>query len=112
MTKGKGQKGSVGGMMAQARRMQEQIQRTQQMLAEEMVEASAGGGAVRIVMSGTQECKSVIIDPGLATAGDSEMLQDLVLLAINQAIQESRALAARHLGSIAGNGLGALGFGS
>ncbi len=44
MTKGKGQKGSVGGMMAQARRMQEQIQRTQQMLAEEMVEASAGGG--------------------------------------------------------------------
>jgi DNA-binding protein YbaB len=57
---------------------------------------------VRVVMSGTQECRSIRIAPGLLQAGDVEMLQDLIQLAVNQAIHESRMLAAQRLGPLAG----------
>ncbi len=89
-------------------KLQEQLVRTQEALKEETVEASAGGGAIKVVMSGTQECQSVSIDADLLANGDVEMLQDLVLLAVNQAIHDSQALAARRLGPLTG-GLGSLG---
>lgn len=108
MSKGKKRKGGPGDMMAQMQELQQQLVQTQQELAEEMVEASAGGGAVRVIMTGTQECHQVIIDESLVTDADVEMLQDLVLLAVNQAIHDSQALAARRLGPLTG-GLGMLG---
>jgi hypothetical protein len=61
-------------------------------------------------MSGTQECQQVIIDESLLGDGDLEMLQDLILLAVNQAIHDSQALAARRLGPLTG-GLGLPGVG-
>lgn len=96
--------------MAKMQELQEQLMRTQEELAEETVEASAGGGAVRVIMSGTQECQKVIIDASLLEDGDVEMLQDLILLAVNQAIHDSQALAARRLGPLTG-GMGIPGVG-
>jgi DNA-binding YbaB/EbfC family protein len=108
MSKGKSAFGK--NIMAQVQDLQEKLVQAQEDLADLNVEATAGGGAVRLVMSGTQECKEVTIDPGLLEAGDVEMIQDLILLAINQAVHESQALAAKQLGPLAG-GLGQLGGG-
>jgi DNA-binding YbaB/EbfC family protein len=108
MNKGKMPKGMGLGLNAQMKQLQDQLVQAQADLALETVEASAGGGAVKVVMSGTQECQSVRIDPGLLQAEEVEMLQDLVLLAVNQAIHDSQAMAARKLGPLAG-GLGQFG---
>jgi DNA-binding YbaB/EbfC family protein len=89
-------------MMAQLQKMQQELAKAQSDLAEQTIEASAGGGAVKVVMSGTQECQSVTIAPSLLESGDASMLQDLVLLAVNQAIQDSQLLAARRLGPLTG----------
>ncbi len=97
-------KGSEG-MMDQLRRVQERLEQAQEELAEEMVEASTGGGAVRVKMSGTQRCHEVKIDPELLERADAEMLQDLILLAVNQALHESQVVAARKLGPL-GSALG------
>jgi DNA-binding YbaB/EbfC family protein len=96
--------------LGQMQRLQEGLARAQAELAEETIEASTGGGAVRIIMSGIQECQGVHIDPKLFEAGDAEMLQDLVLLAVNQAIHDSQVLAARRLGPLTG-GIGMPGAG-
>jgi DNA-binding YbaB/EbfC family protein len=105
MSKGKKQSLGPGNMMAKMQELQQQLMQTQEQLAEETVEASAGGGAVCVIMSGTQECQQVIIDEALLEDADTEMLQDLILLAVNQAIHDSQALAARRLGPLTG-GLG------
>ncbi len=110
MSKGKGSKRGQLGMLAQVQKLQENLARAQAELADETVEATAGGGVVRVVMSGTQECKAVVIEPQLLEEGDVEMLQDLLLLAVNQAIQDSQAFAASKLGPLTG-GLGLPGIG-
>ena len=109
---GKGKERSAFGknMMAQVQELQAKLVQAQENLGELTVEVTTGGGAVRLVMSGTQECREVSIDPDLLEAGDVEMIQDLILLAINQAVDESQALAAKQLGPLAG-GLGQLGGG-
>ena len=89
-------------ILAQVQALQEQLEKARQELAQETVEASAGGGAVRVVMSGTQECRAVHIDESLLGEGDLGMLQDLVMLAVNQAIRDSQELAAKKLGPLAG----------
>jgi DNA-binding YbaB/EbfC family protein len=110
MSKGKGSKRGQLGMLAQVQKLQDDLARTQAALSDETVEATAGGGVVRVVMSGTQVCKAMVIEPQLLEEGDVEMLQDLLLLAVNQAIQDSQALAARKLGPLTG-GLGLPGIG-
>jgi len=83
-------------------RLQRELAQAQADLAQQLVEASAGQGAVRVVMSGTQECHRVVIDPELLAQGDAARLQGLVLLAVNQAIKDSQLLAARRLSPLAG----------
>ena len=90
------------GMMGQLQKLQEQIQQVQEQLAEETVTATAGGGAVKITMTGNQNCRGVEIDPALLQDADVEMLQDLVLTAFNNALEASRNLAAERLGPLAG----------
>ena len=107
---GKGKSAFGKNIMAQVQELQEKLVQAQEDLGDLTVEVTTGGGAVHLVMSGTQECREVTIDPNLLAAGDVEMTQDLILLAINQAIQESQALAAKQLGPLAG-GLGQLGGG-
>lgn len=90
------------GMMGQLQKLQEQLMIAQEQLAEESVPYSAGGGAVKIVMTGDQRCLSVEIAPELIQEGDVEMIQDLILTAINGAIEASKNLAAERLGPLTG----------
>jgi nucleoid-associated protein EbfC len=103
MSKGfKGPRQNPMNMMGQLQKLQEQIQLTQAQLAEETVTASAGGGAIKIVMTGDQNCRGVEIDPEILKDADVEMLQDLILAAFNSALEASRKLAADRLGPLAG----------
>ena len=101
--------GSPGGMMQQIKQMQEQMAAAQAQLAEETVTSSVGGGTVKITMTGDQVCKGVIIDAELLNDPDVEMLQDLILSAINASLDQSRALAAERMGPLA-SGLPGLGI--
>ncbi len=94
--------GGQGGMMQQIQRLQKQMEEVQAKLAEETVTASAGGGAVKVVMTGDQKCRSVEISPELLKDADAEMLQDLVLSAVNMALEQSRQLASERLGPLTG----------
>lgn len=101
--------GAGGGMMAQIKRLQEQMEAAQEQLANETVTSSAGGGAVKVTMTGDQKCTQVVIDPELLKDADAEMLQDLVLSAVNLALDDSRKLAADKMGPLAG-GIPGMGF--
>lgn len=85
-----------------AREMQANMERAQAELAETTVEGSAGGGAVVVAMTGTQEVRSVRIAPDAVDPGDVETLQDLVLAAVSDAVTRSKDLAAQRLGGITG----------
>ena len=99
----KGQSGaSKGGMMGQIQKLQEQLEAAQAQLAEETVSATAGGGAVKVTVTGDQRCQAVEIDPDLLKDGDVEMVQDLLLTAFNSALDKSREMAADRLGPLAG----------
>ena len=98
----KGFKGPQGGnMMQQLQKLQQQIETTQAELAEETVTATVGGGAIKIEFTGDQRCRSVEIDASLLEEGDVEMLQDLLLTAINSGLDQSREMAADRLGPLA-----------
>jgi DNA-binding YbaB/EbfC family protein len=98
----KGFKSPKGGnMMKQLQQLQQQIETTQAQLAEETVTATVGGGAVKIEITGDQRCKSVEIDASLLEEADVEMLQDLLLTAINSGLDQSREMAADRLGPLA-----------
>ena len=91
-----------GGMMAQIQKMQQQLAEAQEKLALETVTATAGGGAIKVVMTGDQKCQSVEINPDLLKDADAEMLQDLVLSAVNMALDQSRELQQKLMGPLAG----------
>lgn len=92
----------VGKLMKQAKKMQQEMVKIQEELAGERIEASAGGGAVKVVANGKQELLEVKIDPEVVDSNDVGMLQDLVLAAANEALQQSRDLAAQRLNSVTG----------
>jgi nucleoid-associated protein EbfC len=92
----------MGNLARMAQQMQAGIERVQAELATATVEGTAGGGAVRVVVTGKQEVVSVTIDPEVATAGDVEILQDLIVAATNDALREARELAERKLGAVTG----------
>lgn len=94
--------GGQGGMMQQIQRLQQQLAEAQAKLAEETVTATAGGGAIKVTMTGDQKCRAVEIDPNLLKDADAEMLQDLVLSAVNLALDQSRELASQRLGPLTG----------
>ncbi len=85
-----------------AREMQANMERAQAQLSEATVEGKAGGGAVVVVMTGTQEVRSVRIAPEAVDPSDVETLQDLVLAAVKDAVERSKQLAADKLGGITG----------
>ena len=101
--------GGSGGMMQQIRKLQEQMEQVQAQLADETVTASVGGGAVKVVMTGQQVCRGVEIDPEMLKDADAEMLQDLILSAVNMALDQSRQLASDRMGPLAG-GMPGMGF--
>jgi DNA-binding YbaB/EbfC family protein len=96
-SKGRGRRArpqpSAGSMMKQVQELQAQLQQAQEELAHETVEVSAGGGVVTVVMSGEREVLSVAIDPDAVDPEEVDMLQDLVMAAVNEALRKSRELA-------------------
>lgn len=105
MAKGfKGPKGPQNqmGMMGQLQKLQEQLQQAQEKLADETVTATAGGGAIKVTVTGDQRFTAVEIDPEILKDADVEMLQDLVLTAINAGLDKSRQLQSERLGPLAG----------
>ena len=94
--------GQQTGMMEQLQKLQERLENTQAQLAEETVTATAGGGAVKVTITGNQRCQAVEIAPALLQDGDVEMLQDLILTAFNSALDQSQELASQRLGPLAG----------
>ena len=93
---------NMGDLQKMAREMQANMARAQEELAAATVEGSAGGGAVVVVLTGTQDCKSVKIQKDAVDPDDVETLQDLVLAAYTDALKKSRELAAQRLGGVTG----------
>jgi DNA-binding YbaB/EbfC family protein len=89
-------------VLRQAQDLQAKLLKAQQELAEMTTEVSSGGGAIKIVVDGQQRIHSVSISPEIVNGEDIEMLQDLVMTAVNEAIQKSQDLAANHLSGLTG----------
>ncbi len=92
-------------MLKQLQQMQARMSKIQEELGEKTVTGTAGGGMVTVVANGHQKVLSVTVKPEVVDPGDVEMLQDLVLAAVNDALDKARDLAARELGALTG-GLG------
>ena len=89
-------------LLRQAQQMQARLAKAQEELENETVQASSGGGAVTVVATGKQSIESVTIDPGAVDPDDVEMLQDLVLTAVNEALAKSQQLASERIGAVTG----------
>ena len=93
---------NIGNIMKQAQKMQAQMAKVQEELAQKTVEASAGGGMVTVVVTGKQEIMSVTIEPEVIDASDKEMLQDLVVAAVNEGLRKSQEMVAEEMKKITG----------
>ncbi len=91
-----------GGMAGQLQRLQDEFAKTQERLGDETVEVTVGGGMVKAVMTGQQKLVSVTIDPAAVDPEDVEMLQDMILAAVNEAIEKSQSMAADKMGALTG----------
>jgi DNA-binding YbaB/EbfC family protein len=97
-------------LLQQVGQMQEQMQKAQDELEHETVESSAGGGMVTVTATGAGELKQIKIDPKAIDPDDPELLADMVLAAVNEAIRSARSLQESKLGGLAGGALGGLGL--
>ena len=106
MAKGFNRGPAMGGggnpMMAQIQKLQKQMAEAEEKLALETVTVTAGGGAIKITMTGDQKCQSVEIDPDFLKDVDAEMLNDMVLTAVNLGLDKSRELQEKTMGPLAG----------
>ena len=112
MAKGYGSRGMAGGgmnmnMIKQAQKMQQDMMKMQQELQEKEYRAAAGGGAVTAVVSGSHELKELTIDPDAVDPEDVEMLQDMIVAAVNEALRSAESDASSSMQKITG-GLGGL----
>jgi DNA-binding YbaB/EbfC family protein len=89
-------------IMRQAQELQAKLAKAQEELAQATIEVSAGGGAVKVTVNGQQEIKSVKISPEAINPDEVELLEDLVLAAVNEAMAKSKELAAERLGKLTG----------
>ena len=92
----------MGDMMKQAQKLQARMLKMQEELAEKTVESAVGGGMIKVVANGRQQVVSIRIEKEVVNPEDVEMLQDLVLAAVNEAIERSQALASDRMGALTG----------
>jgi nucleoid-associated protein EbfC len=104
MTRGPGGM-DMNAMLKQVQQMQAEMMEAQEKLKDEIVEASAGGGTVKVKMSGDLELKEVTIDPEALDPDDADVLADMVMAAVNEALRAAQERANEKMGGIAG-GLG------
>ena len=107
---GMGMPGNMSNLMKQAQRMQRQMEEKQKEMETKEWEASAGGGAVSVVVSGKKEITSIKLKPEVVDPDDIEMLQDLIMAAVNEAFRKMEDEQSEVFGSLTG-GLGGLGGG-
>jgi DNA-binding YbaB/EbfC family protein len=100
---------NMNQMMKQVQQMQAEMMKAQEQLKHEVVEASAGGGMVTVKVTGDLEIQEIHIDPQAVDPEDVELLQDMVLAAVNEALRSAQELAANRMGGLTG-GLGDLGL--
>lgn len=93
---------NFGNMMKQAQKMQAKMAEMQEELKSETLEASAGGGMVRVIITGDMQVRELVIDPAAIDPDDIEMLQDMIAAAVNEAIRSAQELASRRMGEITG----------
>ena len=98
----------VNALMKQAQKMQQEAMQAQEQLKDEVVEASAGGGMVKVKMGGDLTLREIAIDPEAVDPEETELLADMVQAAVNEALRAAQELAASKMGGITG-GLGGLG---
>jgi DNA-binding YbaB/EbfC family protein len=96
---------NLNQLMKQAQQMQAEMAKAQEELKNETVEASAGGGMVKVTMTGDMQLREITISPDAIDPEDPELLQDMVTAAVNEALRAAQELAANRMGGIAG-GLG------
>ena len=101
--------GNMGSMMKQVQKMQQEMAKLQGELEEKTVESSAGGGVVTVVANGKKELKSISIKPEAVDPDDVEMLEDLILAAVNEALRKAEQMVAEEMSKITG-GLNIPGF--
>lgn len=92
----------MGRILKQARQLQDKMAKLQEELAKQTVEASTGGGMVKVVANGKREIQSIEISPDVVDPNDIEMLQDLTLAAVNEALRKAEELASSEMSKIAG----------
>lgn len=97
-----GMPGGMGNLAKQIQKMQEDMVKAQEELADETLEVTAGGGMVTVVVTGHQRIQSITIKPEVVDPEDIDMLQDLLTAAVNQAIEQSQAMAAERLEGLTG----------
>lgn len=98
---------NMGNIMKQAQKMQKEMARLQEELESKTVEASAGGGAITVVATGKKEILEINIDPEVVDPEDVEMLQDLILAAVNEALRKAEEMVSSEMNKLTG-GLGGL----
>ena len=91
-----------GNIMKQAKLMQEKIGKIQEGLADKTIEASAGGGMITTTVNGKQELVSIKIDPEVVDPNDIEMLQDLIIAAVNEGIKRAQEMMAEEMSKVTG----------
>lgn len=94
--------GSMNKMIKQAKKVQEQIVKMQEELQQREIEASSGGGVVTVVVNGKQELRSIKINPEVVDPEDVEMLEDLIMAAVNEAIRKSQEMVSSEMARITG----------
>lgn len=92
----------MGNLLKQAQQMQAKMAKIQEEVGARTVEASAGGGMVKVVANGKQEILSISIEPQVVDPDDIDMLQDLVVAAVNQALKEAGEMMAAEMGKVTG----------
>lgn len=95
-------KPNMAGMLKQAQKMQQDMARVQAELADERVEASVGGGVVKVVMTGDMQVDRVVIDPAAVDPDDVQMLEDMIAAAVNEASRQAQELASRKMSAVTG----------
>ncbi len=101
--KGRGGMPNMNNMLKQAQKMQKQMQELQAEVEEREVEASAGGGAVVVKMTGKKEIIKIDIQPEVVDPEDIDMLEDLVMAAVNEAIRTAEEMVAKEMSKVTGN---------
>lgn len=94
--------GNMNQMLLQAQRMQKEMEKAQEEIAAMTVDATAGGGAVKVTINGEHQITALSIDPGVVDPADVEMLQDLIMVAVNDAQKQFETLSADRMNRVAG----------